>query len=49
MRMVMAWIGVWHFYFQPENSPDRNINDLGFFVSMQALQNISILVPTLEN
>jgi hypothetical protein len=27
-----------HFYFQPANSPDTNINDLGFFVSIQALQ-----------
>jgi hypothetical protein len=26
-----------HFYFQPANSPDTNINDLGFFVSIQAL------------
>jgi hypothetical protein len=26
------------FYFQPANSPDLNINDLGFFASIQALQ-----------
>jgi hypothetical protein len=25
-------------YFQPANSPDTNINDLGFFISIQALQ-----------
>jgi hypothetical protein len=27
-----------YFYFQPANSPVTNINDLGFFVSIQALQ-----------
>jgi hypothetical protein len=27
-----------HLYFQAANSPDTNINDLGFFVSIQALQ-----------
>jgi hypothetical protein len=27
-----------HLYFQPANSPDKNINNLGFFVSIQALQ-----------
>jgi hypothetical protein len=27
-----------HFYFQPANSPDMNINGLAFFVSIQALQ-----------
>jgi hypothetical protein len=26
-----------HLYFQPANSPDTNINDLDFFVSIQAL------------
>jgi hypothetical protein len=26
-----------HLYFQPANSPDTNINNLGFFVSIQAL------------
>jgi hypothetical protein len=40
-----------HFYFQPANSPDRNINNFGFFVSIQALQyqhasaNIGELIP----
>jgi hypothetical protein len=27
-----------HFYFQPANSSGMNINNLGFFVSIQALQ-----------
>jgi hypothetical protein len=27
-----------HLYFQSANSPDTNINDLGCFVSIQALQ-----------
>jgi hypothetical protein len=40
-----------HFYFQPANSPDTNVKDLGFFLSIQALQyqypsaNIGELIP----
>ncbi|KAK9733580.1 hypothetical protein RND81_04G076300 [Saponaria officinalis] len=44
-----------HLVFQPPNSPDLNINDLGFFRSIQSLQNekpannIEELVEAVEN
>ncbi|XP_074297014.1 uncharacterized protein LOC141627685 [Silene latifolia] len=37
-----------HLMFQPSNSPDLNINDLGFFSSLKSLQHETVATTVLE-